>query len=120
MESLWKTCRGGEWGRRWAGWPGSGVVRDGWPGSGVVRDGWPGSGVVRDGWPGSGVVRDGWPGSGVVRDGWPGSGVVRDGWPGSGVVWACGCWVRCGDRAEQDAGAAQGALAGFLSERKNA
>ena len=80
VESLWKTCRSGEWGRRWAGWPGSGVVRDGWLGSGVVRDGWPGSDVVR----------------------------------------GCGCWVRCGDRAEQDAGAAQGALAGFLSERKSA
>ena len=52
--------------------------------------------------------------------GWPGSGVVRDGWPGSGVVWACGGWVCCGDRAEQDAGAAPGALADFLSERKNA
>ena len=50
----------------------------------------------------------------------PGSDVVRDGWLGSGVVRACGCWVRCGDRAEQDAGVAQGALAGFLSERKNA
>ena len=85
----------------------------------MVRDGWPGSGVVWVDWPGSGVVRDGWPGSGVVRDGWPGSGVVWVDWLGSGVVRACGCWVRCGDRAEQDAGAAQGALAGFLSERKN-
>ena len=56
VESLWKTCRSGEWGRRWAGWLGSDVVRDGWPGSDVVRDGWPGSGVVRDGWLGSGVV----------------------------------------------------------------
>ena len=64
-------------------------------------------------------MQDGWPGSGVVRDGWPGSGVVRDDWPGSGVVRGCG-WVRCGDRAEQDAGAAQGALVGFLPERKNA
>ena len=90
VESLWKTCCSGEWGRRWAGWPGNDVVRDDWPGSDVVRDGWPGSGVV------------------------------RDGWPGSDVVWGCGGWVRCGDRAEQDAGAAQGALAGFLSERKNA
>ena len=79
MESLWKTCRGGEWGRRWAGWPGSGVVRDGWPGSGVVRDGWLGSGVVRDGWPGSGVVWVDWLGSGVVRDGWPGSDVAAVG-----------------------------------------
>ena len=81
---------------------------------------WPGSGVVQDGLPGSGVVRVDWLGSGVVRDDWPGSGVVRDGWPGSDVVWGCGGWVRCGDRAEQDAGAAQGALAGFLYERKNA
>ena len=37
----------------------------------------------------------------------------------------CGCggrfWLaRCGGRAVRDAGAAQGALAGFLSERKNA
>ncbi len=47
-KTLWKTCRGGEWGRCWAGWPRSGVVQDGWPGSGVVRDGWPGSGVVRE------------------------------------------------------------------------
>ena len=84
-----------------------------------MRDGWPGSGVVRDGWLGSGVVWVDWLGSGVVRDGWPGSGVVRDGWLGSDVVRTCG-WVRCGDRAEQDAGAAQGALAGFLYERKNA
>ena len=53
-----------------------------------------------------------------MRDGWLGSGVVRDGWPGSDVVRGCGCWVRCGDRAEQDAGAAQGALADFLPREK--
>ena len=34
-----------------------------------------------------------------------------------GLVRACG-WTRCGGRAVQNAGAAQGALAGFLSERK--
>ena len=66
------------------------------------------------------MVRDGCPGRGVVRVACPGSGVVRDGWPGSDVVQGCGCWVRCSDRVEQDAGAAQGALAAFLSERKNA
>ena len=82
-----------------------------------MRDGWPGSGVVRDGWPGSDVVRDGWPGSSVVRVDWLGSSVVRDGWLGSGVVLGCGGWVRCGDRAEQDAGAVQGALAFFPREK---
>ena len=42
-----------------------------------------------------------------------------------GTFGRCGCggrfWLaRCGGRAVRDAGAAQGALAGFLSERKNA
>ena len=32
-------------------------------------------------------------------------------------MWGCGGWVRCGDRAEQDAGAVQGALAFFLREK---
>ena len=58
-KTLWKTCCSGEWGRRWAGWPGSGVVLDGWPGSGVVWAGWLGSDVVWVDWPGSDVVRDG-------------------------------------------------------------
>ena len=36
-----------------------------------------------------------------------------------GLLVGCGL-ARCGGRAVRDAGAAQGALAGFLSERKNA
>ena len=129
VESAWKTCfkalrplRAG------AGAAGSlmGTFRRAWSGGGaaVDRSGARGRGCGgADAGSGGGRVRRsmGQCRQGVVR--------VRQGLlVGPSLERAfgrCGCggrfWLaRCGGRAVRDAGAAQGALAGFLAERKNA
>ncbi len=128
-KTLWKTCfmalrllRAG------AGAVGSlmGTFRRAWSGGGaaVDRSGARGRGCGgADAGSGGGRVRRS---MGQCRQGGCAGVAGAFGRAQSGACFGrCGCggrfWLaRCGGRAVRDAGAARGALAGFLSERKNA
>ena len=148
VESVWKTCFKalrprragagaagslmGTFGRAWSG-GGAAVDRSGARGRGCGgADAGSGGGRVRQGL--AAVPTGGMCGCGVgLRPGavWRallvGPSLARAfGGPSLARAFGrCGCggrfWLaRCGGRAVRDAGAARGALAGFLAERKNA